>query len=242
MVGCGGGNRATEEKTSSAAPVAPSTPIDPATAGEITGQVSFTGKPPANVLIDMSAEPPCRKAHQGPVYNEEVLVGDNGGLQNVFVYVKTGLENRTFPVPTEPVVLDQRGCIFHPRVQGLMVGQEFDVINSDPANHNVHPIPVDNREWNRSMAPGAEKLVQHFTRPEVMIPVRCNVHPWMWGYLGVVSHPFFAVTDNKGSFSIKGLPPGEYTIEAWHEKYGKSEQKVTIGPKESKPIQFAFKG
>ena len=244
LAGCGGQQTPPAEQASeSAAPAAaPSAPIDPATVGEITGKISFQGQAPAPVRIRMDAVPACTETNKEPVFSEEVVANDNGTLRNVFVYVKDGLGNRTFPAPSEPVVIDQRGCVYHPHVLGLVAGQKLSIKNSDPTNHNVHPMPAQNREWNKSQPPGAPEMVEEFPRPEIMIPVKCNVHPWMKAYVGVVKHPFFAVTDQTGSFSLKGLPPGEYTIEAWHEKYGTMEQKVTIGPSETKAADFTFQG
>ena len=244
LAGCGGSK--TEEKSSApaapAAAPAPAAAIDPATAGEVTGSVSFEGAAPAKIRIRMDAVPACTEASKEAVFSEEVVVNDNKTLRNVFVYVKDGLGNRTFPAPAEPVVLDQKGCWYRPHVFGIVAGQKLEVKNSDPTNHNIHPMPSQNREWNESMPPGASPLMKDFPRAEVMLPVKCNVHPWMKAYIGVVAHPFFAVTGDKGSFTLKGLPPGDYTIEAWQEKYGTQDQKVTIGPKESKAITFSFKG
>ncbi|MBI4459129.1 MAG: carboxypeptidase regulatory-like domain-containing protein [Acidobacteria bacterium] len=242
LVGCGGGQQAPtaeQEQESTAAPAA--APVDPATAGSIAGKVNFEGQPPARVRIRMDATPACTEKNKEPVYADEVLV-NNGTLANVFVYVKDGLGNRTFPAPTQEVVLDQDGCVYHPHVFGLMIGQKLRIKNSDPTNHNIHPMPANNREWNVSQPPGGEEMIRDFPRAEVMIPVKCNVHPWMKAYVGVVPHPYFAVTGSDGSFELKGLPPGDYTIEAWHEKYGTVEQKVTVGPKESKTVDFAIKG
>lgn len=244
LAGCGGSKPPEEKSSAPAAPAAapPAAPIDPATVGEVTGSVSFEGQAPAKIRIKMDAVPACTEASKEPVYSEEVAVNDNKTLRNVFVYVKDGLGNRTFPAPAEPVVFDQKGCWYRPHVLGLMAGQKLDIKNSDPTNHNIHPMPAQNREFNQSQPPGAPDLMQDFARPEVMIPVKCNVHPWMKAYIGVMAHPFYAVTDNKGAFTLKGLPPGDYTIEAWQEKYGTQEQKITVGPKESKEIKFTFKG
>jgi len=244
LAGCGGTKPSTEEKPGSAATpaAAPAAPIDQATVGEITGQVAFEGQAPAKVRIRMDAVPACTEANKEPVYSEEVVVNDNKTLRNVFVYVKDGLGNRTFTPPTDPVVLEQKGCWYHPHVIGMMAGQKLDIKNDDPTNHNIHPLPTVNREWNQSQPPGAADLIEEFARPEVMVPVKCNVHPWMKAYFGVVSNPFFAGTDDKGAFSLKGLPPGDYTIEVWQEKYGTQDQKVTVGPKETKTVQFTFKG
>jgi hypothetical protein len=139
-------------------------------------------------------------------------------------------------------VLDQDGCIYKPHVLGVMTGQNIRIKNSDPTNHNIHPLPKVNQEWNESQPPKGEEKLKSFAREEVMIPVKCNVHPWMRSYIGVVSHPFFAVTGDDGTFTIKGLPPGTYTLETWHEKFGPQDMQVTVGPKESKTVDFTYKG
>jgi hypothetical protein len=243
--GCGRGNKSSAEKKPASKPSAsapPASSIDPATAAQISGRVLFQGVPPAKVPIHMDDEPVCMKEYKEPVYSEEVVVNDNKTLRNVFAYVKDGLGDRTFAAPAEPAVMDQRGCWFRPHVLGLMEGQKLAIRNSDPASHNVHPIPEQNREWNKSMIAGAPDLMEQFAHTEVMIPVRCNVHPWMRAYIGVLPHPFFAITDDKGAFTLKGLPPGEYTIEVWHERYGTEDQKIILGPKESKAVEFSFRG
>jgi len=159
----------------------------------------------------------------------------------VVVYVKDVLGNYTFDTPKTSVILDQKGCMYEPHVLALMAGQTIEVRNDDQTTHNIHPTPKDNREWNKSQPAGASAIEDSFARQEVSIPVKCNVHPWMKGYIAVFKHPFFAVTTKTGAFDIKGLPPGTYTIEAWHEKYGVVDQQVTVGAKESKTVSFTFK-
>ena len=240
LAGCGGAEKPAEEaaKTETAAPAGPA--VDPATAATITGKVIYkNGKPKAN-RIRMDADAACAALHGTPVYSEEVVVNDNGTLRSVFVYVKAGLGNYSFPTPTQPVVLDQKGCLYTPHVVGAQVNQDVKILNSDATTHNIHPVPAVNREWNTSMPPGAEPLVKNFPREELLIPVKCNVHPWMKSYLGVLKHPFFAVTGPDGTFTIKGLPPGSYTIAAWQEKFGTVEQQVTVGAKETKSVDFTI--
>jgi plastocyanin len=168
-------------------------------------------------------------------------VGSGGGLQNVFVYVKDGLGNRTFAAPATPVVLDQQGCHYVPHVVGIQVGQPMEIVNSDSTLHNVHALPKENGEFNQGQPLKGMKNVHTFTTKEVMVPFKCDVHGWMNAWVGVLDHPFYAVTGNDGSFSIKGLPPGTYTIEAWHEKLGTQTQMVTIGEKETKDVAMTFK-
>ncbi len=245
LAGCGGSEKSEQSKSAESAPSGggggTATP-DEANGGTVTGKVSFEGAKPAMKTLDMSATPYCERAHKGdPAKSEEVVVNGNGTLKNVFVWVKAGLPDKNWQVPTSPVLLDQRGCMYHPHVIGVMTGQNIDIKTSDQTNHNIHPQPSVNQEWNESQPPGSEDKMKSFARQEVMIPVKCNVHPWMRAYIGVVSHPFFAVTSDDGTYTIKGLPPGTYTIEAWHEKYGTQDQQVTVGAKESKPLDFSFK-
>ena len=244
LAGCGSGGEKSEapKAAESAAPAGGAATPDEANGGTVTGKVAFAGTAPVMKTLDMSATPYCERAHQGaPAKSEEVLVNGNGTLKNVFVWVKSGLPDRNWQVPTTAVMLDQKGCMYTPHVVGVMAGQNLDIKTDDQTNHNIHPQPSVNQEWNESQPPGAEDKMKTFARQEVMVPVKCNVHPWMRAYIGVVSHPFFAVTGDDGTFTIKGLPPGTYTIESWHEKYGTQDQQVTVGAKESKTVDFAFK-
>ena len=217
-----------------AAPVA--APIDPATAAAISGTVNFDGAAPKQAKIDMTQDPACKGANSA----ENVAV-DGGKLANVFVYVKDGLGNQVFPVPTEAVTIDQSGCKYHPHVLGVMAGQTLKIVNSDPTTHNIHPTPADNREWNESQPPQSPALEKTFAREEIMLPVKCNQHPWMKMYVNVVKTPFYAVTGPDGKFAIKGLPPGDYTIDFVQEKLGTQEQKVTLAAKDSKTVDATFK-
>ncbi len=256
LIGCGlasalfwcacGGKEQSEsakpkEEPSSSAAGAPAT-IDLENGATVTGKVAFTGQKPTMRSIDMSANPACMRMHSTAQKSEEVIVNDNGTLRNVFVWVKSGLPDKQWAPPTGAVELDQKGCVYTPHVLGVMTGQTLEIKNTDPTNHNVHPLPRINQEWNQSQPPKGEALSKTFPREEIMIPVKCNVHPWMRSYIGVVSHPFFAVTADDGTFTIKGLPPGTYTLEAWHEKFGTQDVQVTVAPKESKTTDFTFKG
>src|SRR6266581_1480205 len=186
--------------------------------------------------IDMSQDPACKGNNMS-----ETIVADNGKLANVFVYVKDGLGDRTFDVPKDAVTLDQKGCQYHPHVLGVMTGQNIEIKNDDPTTHNIHPTPKDNREWNESQPPNAAPLEKSFAREEVMLPVKCNQHPWMKMYMSVVKNPFFAVTGADGKYEIKGLPPGDYTLAFVQEKLGEQDQKVTLAAKDSKTVDIAFK-
>jgi hypothetical protein len=242
LVGCGKkGDEATtgEGKENLSAP-AP-TPIDQATVGQITGTVSFVGAKPRPQRINMDQDPTCEQRNHGPVFAEDGRVNDNGTLANVFVYVKAGAEKYTFAPPATPVVLDQNGCMYKPHVLGIMAGQILQIVSSDDTTHNIHPMPQNNREWNMSQTPGAAPIEQKFMHPEIMIPIKCNQHAWMRAWIGVASNPFFAVTGSDGTFTLNGLPPGDYTVEAWTATFGTQEQKVTVGAKETKTVDFKFK-
>jgi len=238
--GCGKKEEEAPASPASSAPAA--TPIDPATAAEVSGTVKLDGPAPKARPINMAAEPACAKEHGGkPVPNEEVVTGDDGSLANVLVYVKEGLGNRAFETPKEPVVIDQKGCLYSPRLVAVQTNQTLHVTNDDPTTHNIHPVPMVNREWNKSQPAGAPPIEESFAREEVAIPVKCNVHPWMKSYIAVLKHPYHSVTGKDGAFDLKNLPPGDYVIEAWHEKLGTAQEKVTLGPKETKTISFTFK-
>ena len=203
--------------------------VDAATAGELKGAVALNGSVPKNEAIKMNADPVCVKEAKGTPTQETYIVSADGkSLGNVFVYVKDGLGNYSYDPPT-PVSLNQQGCHYMPHVFGIRVGQPLEIINSDPTLHNIHAMPKTNREFNNGQPIQGMKTTHTFTAKEVMVPFKCDVHGWMNAYVGVLDHPFFAVTDAEGKFDIKGLPPGTYTIEAWHEKLGAVTQSVTIG-------------
>lgn len=206
----------------------------------LKGTVKFQGSAPKPARIDMSQDPLCAKAHSGPATTEDIVVGPDEGLANVVIYVSDGLAGKTFQPPQQPAVLEQKGCQYKPHVLALQTTQKFSVVNSDETTHNIHPNPTNNREWNMTQ-PHGMPLEQSFAREEVAIPVKCNVHPWMKGYIAVFKHPYFAVSDKSGNFDLKDLPPGTYTITAWQEKLGTQTQKVTIGAGEAKAINFTFK-
>jgi len=245
LAGCGGGNPPESAKQEGAAPAAggaAATP-DEANGGTVTGKVAFTGAKPAMKTIDMSANPVCTRAHAtSPQKSEEAIVNDNGTLKYVFVWVKAGLPaDKTWAVPTAAVALDQHGCMYAPHVIGVMAGQNIEIKNSDPTNHNIHPQPQTNQEWNESQPPGSESRMKSFARQEVMIPVKCNIHPWMHGYFVVLNSSHYSVTGSDGSFSLKGLAPGKYTITAWQEDFGSQSQEVTVAGNETKTLSFVYK-
>jgi plastocyanin len=190
----------------------------------------------------MDATPACAKQHSKPPLSEEVVMGAGGTLANVFVYVKSGLPaGKTWPIPAKAMTVTQVGCIYQPHVLGAMVGQNVEFLNEDPTSHNVHPLPKINNEWNQSQPPKGDPIVRTFSKPEIGLPIKCNLHPWMRVYVNVVPHPFFAVTGADGSFSIKGLPAGDYTLAAWHERFGVQEFKVKVAANGTAAANFTFK-
>jgi plastocyanin len=226
-----------EEQPAAEQPVAqPATPIDPATVATVNGTVRFDGPVPKAQKIDMNQDPGCKGANEA-----ETVVVTGGDLANVFVYVKEGLGSRTFDVPREPVVLDQQGCRYHPHVLGVMAGQTIEIRNDDPTTHNIHTMPKNNRESNDSQPPSSPVIVKVFAREEIMMPVKCNLHPWMKMYVNVVKSPFYAVTGKDGRYEIKGLPPGDYTLAFVHEKLGEQDQKITLAARETRTVDQSFR-
>lgn len=242
LFGCGQAQKAEapKKKTEDAASAAVFH-VDPATAGAVRGRVFYHGTKPQRKLISMEEDPACEKAAGGTkAYEDKLLVSRDGGVANAFVYVKTGLEGKKFETPSDPVVLDQKGCIFGPRVMGAQVKQTVLIRNGDPVEHNIHPMPKINMGWNEVMSPGAADVPHRFAHQEVMIRIKCNVHGWMRAYLGVLEHPYYAVTAPDGSFELKNLPPGNYSIGVWHEELGEMEKPATLAPGGAQEVEFAF--
>ncbi len=235
--GCGGGG---EEPAQEAQTPSGDKPAVMAAAGSstINGTVNFTGTAPAAKRVNQDQE--CRVLHTEPVYSQNVIVNENGTLRNVFVYVKEGLGDRKFDPPSEPVVFDQKGCVYEPHVFGVQKGQTIKILNSDPLLHNIHALPKDNRPFNFGMPKQGDVRERSFKKTEVMVKIKCDVHPWMGAYCGVLDHPFFSVSGDDGSYSIKNLPAGEYVIEAWHEKYGTLTQTITVGDDETTTADFSI--
>jgi hypothetical protein len=216
--------------------------VDPSTAGKVRGRITYAGPKPERLAVKMESDAACGESHAGkPVYDEPVSVGTEGGLANAFVYIQAGLEEKKFEPAPGPVLLDQRGCMFVPRAVGVRTGQILKLRNSDKVSHNIHPMPKDNREWNESQAPGTPDAERKFARSEVMIPVKCNIHKWMRAYIGVVDHPYFAVTGLDGSFELANIPPGEYTIAVWHEKLGDQTRQVRLTASGIEAVDFLYK-
>jgi hypothetical protein len=219
--------------------------VSAAAEGKISGTVKLDGTAPHQKAIDMSKEPTCQKIHEGhPVTTETVLTGPGGGLQNVVVYISEGLPvAASSQVPSETPAFDQKGCQYIPHVLALDVNQHFKVTNSDQTSHNIHPMPKPgggNQEWNKSQPQGAPPFDVFWKAEEVAVHVKCNIHPWMSGYMAVVKGPY-GVTDNNGSFTINNVPPGDYTLTAWQESYGTQTQKVSVGAGKPATADFTFK-
>ncbi|MBI1883842.1 MAG: hypothetical protein HYS08_06510 [Chlamydiae bacterium] len=206
----------------------------------LTGKVHLEGTPPPQEKIKMDADPVCQMQHSSDVFAERWVVNGNGTLRNVLIYIKEGLGDKTFPAPSEPVVLDQKGCQYHPHVMGIQVGQTLKIVNSDDTLHNVHGKTKEMSLFNLAMPFKGLELEQKFEKAD-MIKFVCEVHPWMAAYAGVFNHPFFAVSGEDGSFEIKNLPAGTYGVEAWHEKLGTQTQNVTVTETDSKAVDFSFK-
>ncbi|MFL6415423.1 MAG: carboxypeptidase regulatory-like domain-containing protein [Bryobacteraceae bacterium] len=233
----------TTARTEEAKPTAPPAyfKVDEKTASTISGKVTFHGKRPQLKLLDLTEDPECAKLHHKPVYDQSLVVDRGGDLANAFVYIKSGLEGKQFQPPSTPVTIDQKGCMFEPRVLGIQTGQELKVTNSDPVTHNIHPRAEVNREWNHSQAGGDPPIERRFTKQEVMIRVKCNIHSWMHAWIGVVDNPYFAVTGTDGSFVLKNVPPGNYTIEVWQERLGTQQQHITVAADSKQNLNFEFK-
>lgn len=242
-VACGGGQEKapTTNVGNEPGPAGANQTNTPAGNSKVSGRVSFTGTAPANKTIDMSEEAACKAKYSSPP-TDPVYVVKDGRLANVFVYVKSGLPaGATYAAPEAPAKLDQNGCLYHPRVFGVMVGQKLEIDNSDPLLHNIKAVPAHNRGFNISQPTAGMKTTRTFTTEEIMVPLQCNVHSWMHAYVGVLSHPYFATTGEDGTFTIGGLPKGTYTLEAWHETLGTQTATVTVGDNETKTADFSFK-
>lgn len=244
VAACGGGTNEPAQAPATQEPAAaPATTVDPATAATVSGKINLEGALPANAPIRMNADPACVAANKGKTTTQETFVGEGGALGNVFVYVQSGL-NGTFTAPSTPLVFDQQSCRYHPHVFGVQVGQPIEVVNSDATLHNIHAMPKTNAEFNTAQPIKGMKTSHTFTAKEadVVVPFKCDVHGWMNAYAGVLDHPYFAVSKPDGSFSIPNLPPGSYTLAAWHEKLGTQTMPVTVAAKESKAdANFTFK-
>ncbi len=229
---CGGGE---SEPAAVAEPAAPA--FDPSTAGNISGMVMVDGELPAPEELMMNSDPNCAMATNTM---SGAYVGSDGHLGNVFVYVKEGLGDQTFPASSDVVTLNQEGCRYTPHVMGIQVGQTLNIINSDATLHNIHATPAMNDEFNMGQPIQGMQFERTFDTAEVMVPFRCDVHSWMNAFIGVLEHPFFAVTAEDGMFDFSTLAPGDYVIEAWHEELGTQTENVTVATGETAEVSFTF--
>lgn len=214
----------------------------------VIGAITVNGVIPKPLRVDMSADPVCiqlNRRPEAPSHPPELdaLIVTDGGLVNAFVYIKSGasLETYRFEQPDSEIVLQHKNCNYPPKVIGLRVGQRLSIANVDPMHHNVHPTPKYNAEWNQTLPPGSPPLVKMFKRPEVLIPFKCNQHPWERAYVAVMDHPFFAVSDGFGNYEIRGLPPGQYTLVVWHATLGEQQVELTVGAGEFRRVDFSLK-
>ena len=232
LVGC-------TDASSPPPPPGPVTPVDLATAGTIHAVVDFAGSVPPARELDLRGTPHCAAAHQEPVYDAPIVARD-GHLSNAVVFIKSGFGDRAFTAPTEPLVIDQAGCIYVPRVAAVMVGQPLEFHNSDPEPHNVRGRPEIVRAWNFMMSRQNSSRTIYINKPEVGIAIGCDVHPWMRAYVSAFSNPYFAVTPADGSVTLEPVPPGQYVVGVWHEDLGTQEQTVTLAPKGGVTVNFTY--
>ncbi len=209
-------------------------------AATITGTVTYEGKVPEFREIKIDADPVCVTHHDGPIFPETLVLGEDNTMAHVFIHVVSGLSNKVYPVPTEPAVLDQKGCVYKPHVLGVRVGQPVKILNPDGTLHNVHALPKKNKEFNLAMPKFRKKITRTFDTPEFMFPIKCDVHPWMGAWISVMSHPYFNVTQKDGLYSLDNLPAGKYEMEAWHEKLGSQKVSVVLAEGQTKEINFTF--
>src|SRR5258705_2382285 len=206
----------------------------------LVGTISFAGVPPEPRRFDISADPICENVNPESA-TEDVIVTD-GKLANVFVYAPAGdaLDAYVFDIPSAEVTLEHKGCHYVPHILGMQTQQILKLLNSDPTTHNTHATPKNNNEWSQTQPPGVPAIEKHFALPELLIPIKDDQHPWEKAYVGVLSHPFYTVSSKDGSYKISGLPPGQYTIVAWHEKYGEQTADVSIARREQKTLDLTF--
>ena len=215
-------------------------PVDATTAGSVTGKIQFTGVLPQNKTINMIDVPNCAKLHSEPVMTEGAVAGDNGTLQNVVVYLQGDFSAYSFPPAPAPVQVDQQGCIYVPHVVAVMTGDPLQVTSKDAVTHNINAMSQLHQGWNETQMPGGPSIVKRFAQEEIPMTVKCNMHPWMRFYLAVVDHPYFQVTGKDGQFALRNVPPGTYTLTAWHETFGTKKQTIVIQPKQEQTVSITY--
>jgi plastocyanin len=236
---CGGNSTATPAEAPATA-ARQGKKVDPATAGSVAGKITLTGQAPVPDVMRVAVDQTCIAAMGTTAKSDAVLVGPDGAVQNAFVYIKDALSDYTFDVPTAPVVLDQVGCRYAPRVFGVRVGQPLEMVNSDATLHNVHAMPMVNQEFNRGTPRQNDRITQIFTAPEQMVRFKCDLHAWMNAYGGIMPHPFFQVTGADGAYALKGIPPGKYELTVWTEKLGTATQTIEIGNSQAVSANFTL--
>jgi plastocyanin len=240
IAGCGSKQPAAEQGGEMPAAHTSGKPVDAATAGSVTGTILFTGTLPLNKNINMIDVPNCAKMHSAQAMTEGVVPGDNGTLQNVVVYLEGDFSAYSFPPAGAPVRVDQEGCIYSPHVVAVMTGDPLEVTNKDSVTHNINAMSHLRQGWNETQVHGGDPIVRRFAKQEIPVIVKCNMHPWMRFYLAVVDHPYFQVTGKDGQFTLHNVPPGTYTLTAWHETFGTKKQTVTIQSKQEQKVSFTF--
>jgi plastocyanin len=208
--------------------------------GTIAGTIKLDGPAPQRRTIPMAADPKCVEANPNGRQGDVFVVAPEGGMANVFVYVKDGLGDKKFDAPKDPVIINQEGCMYDPHVLGIMVGQTLEFHNDDSTLHNVHALPKNSKQFNSAMPMKGMTIKKRFSAPEIMVHTKCDVHPWMSAYIGVVDNPFYAVSGTDGSYKISGLPAGTYTIEAWQEKLGTKTATVTVTDGGTAKADFSY--
>jgi hypothetical protein len=240
LAACGGESQPAAPPATQAPAAAPAASSG---SGSVSGKISFEGAAPGAEKVKLSADPKCAAMHKDGLERQPIKV-TNGGLADVLVFVKSGL-SRDYPAPAEPVLLDQKGCDYTPHMLAMVAGQKIKIRNSDDTLHNIHPRPKQNAEFNIGQPRQGMESERSFEKPEMLIPVGCDVHPWMRAYISVLSHPFFAVSTEDGGFEIKGLPAGEYEIQAVHGKLGLDKAasgKVSLKDGEAGKLDLTLKG
>lgn len=206
--------------------------------GSIAGTVKLSGKAPRMRPMKMDADPKCAAMHAEPPKGEEVVVDDAGNVKWAFVYIKKA--DLKSDLPAAPAVINQQGCKYDPHVLGIVIGQDLLIKNSDDLLHNIHALPLYNKEFNFGQPQKGMSETKKFTAEEVMVKVKCDVHPWMSAWVGVLTHKYFAVTDDKGAYTIKDVPPGKYTVEVWQEKYKSVSMEVEVKDKATAQADFTL--